>query len=88
MTGGRCSAVQYLRGSVNDPLAFTACECSTPLLQSGLTVVDPIVGVTVGLAALGEAAGTPAWSFVVFVVAGVVAVIGVLLLSRASARET
>jgi drug/metabolite transporter (DMT)-like permease len=76
-------------GSLGQYLQQSAFTSGSPeLVVAGLTVVDPIVGVTVGLAALGEAAGTPAWSFVVFVVAGVVAVIGVLLLSRASARET
>jgi hypothetical protein len=66
---------QYLQQS-----AFTSG--SPEVVVAGLTVVDPIVGATVGLAALGEAATAPAWSFVVFVAAGALAVVGVVRLSR------
>jgi hypothetical protein len=66
---------QYLQQS-----AFTSG--SPEVVVAGLTVVDPIVGATVGLAALGEAASAPVWSFFVFAVAGAVAVLGVVRLSR------
>lgn len=52
------------------------------LVVAGLTVVDPIVAVTIGMLVLGEAAHAPAWAFFVFGVAGAVAVFGVFLLAR------
>jgi uncharacterized membrane protein len=70
-----CLLGQYLQQS-----AFSTG--SPDVVIAGLTVVDPIVGATLGLAALGEAANTPGWSFVVFALAGVAAVYGVVRLSR------
>jgi drug/metabolite transporter (DMT)-like permease len=52
------------------------------LVVAGLTVIDPIVGVTIGIAVLGEAASAPAWAAVVFVAAGVLAVFGVFQLAK------
>ncbi len=52
------------------------------LVIAGLTVIDPIVAIIIGLAVLGEAAAAPPWAFVGFAVAGVIAVIGVLDLAR------
>lgn len=71
---------QYLQQS-----AFTSG--SPEVVVAGLTVVDPIVGATLGLAALGEAASAPFWSFFVFAAAGVLAVFGVLRLSRSRPVE-
>jgi len=50
---------------------------------AGLTVVDPCVAVALGILLLNEAAGAPAWSFVVFAIAGAGAIWGVRLLARA-----
>lgn len=50
---------------------------------AGLTVVDPFVAVALGIGLLNEAAGAPAWSFVVFAVAGAGAMWGVWLLAQA-----
>jgi len=66
---------QYLQQS-----AFSSG--SPEVVVAGLTVIDPIVGASVGLAVLGEAAGAPLWSFFVFVAAGILAVFGVIQLSR------
>lgn len=58
------------------------------VVVAGLTVVDPVVAVILGIAILGEASTAPPWAFLVFVVAGAVAIAGVFALSRAeSARE-
>jgi drug/metabolite transporter (DMT)-like permease len=59
---------------------------STELVVAGLTVIDPIVGVTIGIAVLGEAASAPFWAAIVFVVAGLIAVAGVVQLSRIGNR--
>ena len=52
------------------------------LVIAGLTVIDPIVAVLIGLTILQEAANAPVWAFVGFAVAGVIAVIGVITLAR------
>jgi drug/metabolite transporter (DMT)-like permease len=70
-------------GSLGQYLQQSAFSSGSPeVVVAGLTVIDPIVGASVGLAVLGEATTAPLWAFFVFVVAGVVAVYGVVQLSR------
>src|SRR5690606_30529162 len=52
------------------------------LVIAGLTVIDPIVAIGIGVAVLGEAVAAPLWASVAFVVCGGVAIWGVVLLSR------
>lgn len=52
------------------------------LVVAGLTVIDPIIAVLIGIVILGEATGAPLWAFVVFFVTGVTSVIGVIGISR------
>jgi drug/metabolite transporter (DMT)-like permease len=52
------------------------------LVIAGLTVVDPIVAVTIGIVVLGEASQAPLWAIGVFVLAGLIAVWGVFQLAR------
>jgi len=52
------------------------------LVIAGLTVVDPMVAVAIGILVLGEASQAPLWANFVFVIAGVVAVWGVFMLAR------
>ncbi|RXZ50433.1 multidrug DMT transporter permease [Agromyces fucosus] len=52
------------------------------LVIAGLTVVDPMVAVAIGIAVLGEASQAPLWAIGVFIVAGVIAVWGVFQLAR------
>jgi drug/metabolite transporter (DMT)-like permease len=52
------------------------------LVVAGLTVIDPMVGVTIGIVVLGEAAGAPLWAVFAFVVAGAIAIFGVFQLAR------
>ena len=52
------------------------------LVVAGLTVVDPLVAVTVGIIVLGEASDAPLWAVVAFVVTGAVAIFGVFSLSK------
>ncbi|TDN92854.1 DMT family transporter [Microbacterium sp. BK668] len=52
------------------------------LVIAGLTVIDPIVAVIIGLTVLQEAANAPPWAFVGFAVAGAIAVFGVITLAR------
>jgi drug/metabolite transporter (DMT)-like permease len=52
------------------------------LVIAGLTVVDPLVAVGIGIVVLGEASQAPLWASVVFVVAGIIAIWGVFLLAK------
>lgn len=52
------------------------------LVMAGLTVIDPIVAVLIGVVVLQEAAGAPLFTLIAFLAAGAVAVAGVFLLAR------
>ena len=52
------------------------------LVIAGLTVIDPLVAVTIGIVVLDEAAGAPWWAMVGFALTGAVAIWGVFQLSR------
>ena len=52
------------------------------LVIAGLTVIDPIVAVTIGIVILDEASQAPGWAIASYVVAGVIAVIGVFMLAK------
>lgn len=64
-------------------LVQTAYAVGPPdLVIAGLTVVDPIVAVGIGVLVLREAADAPFWAGPAFLVTGAVAVFGVLQLAR------
>ncbi|MET4780063.1 DMT family transporter [Glaciihabitans sp. UYNi722] len=52
------------------------------LVIAGLTVIDPIVAVTIGIVVLQEAAGAPWFAVIAFAISGALAVYGVVQLSR------
>ncbi|WP_349897912.1 DMT family transporter [Parafrigoribacterium soli] len=52
------------------------------LVIAGLTVIDPIVAVCIGVVVLQEAAGASPWAILAFLVSGVVAVYGVFQLAK------
>ena len=52
------------------------------LVIAGLTVVDPLVAVTIGIVVLQEAAGAPWFAAVAYIAAGALAVYGVFQLSK------
>lgn len=52
------------------------------LVIAGLTVVDPMVAVIIGLTVLGEAADTPVWVLFVWVASAAIAIVGVVQLAR------
>jgi drug/metabolite transporter (DMT)-like permease len=52
------------------------------LVIAGLTVIDPLVAVGIGIVVLGEASQAPLWAVIAFVVAGIVAIWGVFLLAK------
>lgn len=55
---------------------------SPDLVIAGLTVIDPMVAVAIGIVVLGEAAAAPPWAAVVYVLAAAVAVTGVFMLAK------
>jgi len=52
------------------------------LVVAGLTVVDPLVAVAIGIIILHEADGAPLWAIIAFIVTGAVAVFGVFQLAK------
>jgi drug/metabolite transporter (DMT)-like permease len=52
------------------------------LIVAGLTILDPLVAVTLGVLVLGEAARTPLWAVLAYGVSGAAAILGVFLLAR------
>jgi hypothetical protein len=52
------------------------------LVIAGLTVIDPLVGVVIGIVVLGEAKGAPVGALIAFVVAGAIAIYGVFQLAK------
>lgn len=52
------------------------------LVIAGLTVIDPLVAVTIGIVVLNEAAGAPWWAMVGFAITGAVAIYGVFQLAK------
>lgn len=61
----------------------TAYSVGAPdLVIAGLTVIDPLVAVAIGIFVLGEASATPLWALAVWAVAGGVAIWGVFQLAK------
>jgi len=61
----------------------TAHSSNPPdLVVAGLTVIDPLVAVSIGIIVLGEAAGAPLWAIIAFALAAAAAIWGVISLSR------
>lgn len=61
----------------------TAYSVGSPdLVIAGLTVVDPLVAVVIGIAVLGEAQQVPLWALFIWVVAAAVAIYGVFQLAK------
>lgn len=61
----------------------TAYSVGSPdLVVAGLTVVDPLVAILIGIAVFGEASNVPVWVIVLWVLAGGGAVYGVFQLAR------
>ena len=66
----------------------TAYSVGSPdLVIAGLTVVDPLVAVSIGIIVLGEAAGAPLWTVFVWIAAAAIAVYGVFQLAQTRAAQ-
>lgn len=76
--------IALIAGTVLGGYFVQTAHASGPpdLVIAGLTVVDPIVAVLIGLLVLGEATTAPTWAYVGFAVAGAIAAFGVVELAR------
>lgn len=91
VTGGKsfewltivCIVALLLAAALGAYFVQTAYSVGSPdLVIAGLTVVDPLVAVTVGIAVLGEASRVPLWALFVWVVAAGIAIYGVFQLAK------
>lgn len=78
-----CVLALLAAAAVGGYFVQTAYSSGPPdLVIAGLTVVDPLVAVLIGMVVLGEAAAAPPWVMVIFAIAGAIAVWGVVGLAR------
>lgn len=78
-----CLAALLVTAVVGAYFVQTAYSSGPPdLVIAGLTVIDPIVAILIGLIVLNEAAGAPLWVYFAFAVVGAIAVWGVFQLAR------
>nr|WP_205835426.1 DMT family transporter [Microbacterium sp. CFH 90308] len=78
-----CLAALIVSAIVGAYFVQTAYSSGPPdLVVAGLTVVDPIVAILIGLIVLQEVAGAPLWVYIAFGAVGAVAVWGVFQLAR------
>ncbi|MFV0320626.1 MAG: DMT family transporter [Microbacterium sp.] len=78
-----CVVLLLLAAGVGAYFVQTAYASGPPdLVIAGLTVIDPIVAILIGLLVLGEASQAPWWVFICFAIAGAIAVYGVFELAR------
>ncbi|SEC18506.1 hypothetical protein SAMN04489806_2806 [Paramicrobacterium humi] len=77
-------AVALIAGTVLGAYFVQNAYASGPpdLVIAGLTVIDPMVAVCIGIVVLQEAAGAPLWAVLAFVAAGLISVWGVFQLAR------
>jgi drug/metabolite transporter (DMT)-like permease len=78
-----CLAALIVTAIVGAYFVQSAYSSGPPdLVVAGLTVVDPIVAILIGLIVLQEVAGAPLWVYIAFGAVGAVAVWGVFQLAR------
>ncbi|TFC52552.1 multidrug DMT transporter permease [Cryobacterium sp. TMT1-21] len=78
-----CVAGLLLAAALGAYFVQTAYASGPPdLVIAGLTVIDPLIAVGIGIVVLGEVEQAPAWASAAFILAGVVAIGGVFLLAR------
>jgi hypothetical protein len=78
-----CIAGLLLAAGLGAYFVQTAYSSGPPdLVIAGLTVVDPMVAVAIGIIVLGEASEAPWWAVPAFLVAGAIAVYGVFDLAK------
>lgn len=78
-----CLAALIISAVVGAYFVQTAYSSGPPdLVIAGLTVIDPMVAILIGLIVLNEAEGAPLWVYIAFAAIGAIAVWGVFQLAR------
>ncbi|MGX1931756.1 DMT family transporter [Microbacterium resistens] len=78
-----CVIALLAAGAVGAYFVQTAYSSGPPdLVIAGLTVIDPMIAVLIGLLVLGEASAAPLWALIAFGIFGAVATWGVVSLAR------
>ncbi|HEX7835503.1 MAG TPA: DMT family transporter, partial [Pseudolysinimonas sp.] len=78
-----CIIGMLLAAALGAYFVQTAYSVGSPdLVIAGLTVVDPLVAVAIGIVVLGEAAAVPIWALFIWVVAAALAIYGVFQLAK------
>jgi drug/metabolite transporter (DMT)-like permease len=78
-----CIAALLLATALGGYFVQSAYSSGPPdLVIAGLTVIDPLVAVLIGVIVLGEAAAAPWYAGILFLVAGALAILGVFQLSK------
>ncbi|CAG7845396.1 hypothetical protein USB125703_01659 [Pseudoclavibacter triregionum] len=83
-----CIAMLLLGTAVGAYFVQTAYASGPPdMVVAGLTVIDPLVAVLIGIAVLGETDGASILAYLGFAAAGLIAISGVFLLERGQTQE-
>jgi drug/metabolite transporter (DMT)-like permease len=78
-----CVIALVLAAALGSYFVQSAYSSGPPdLVVAGLTVIDPIVAITIGIVVLGEAATAPWWAIVAFAIAGALAIYGVFQIAK------
>ncbi|GAA1790612.1 DMT family transporter [Leucobacter iarius] len=78
-----CAALLVLGALLGMVFVQNAYSSGPPdLVVAGLTVIDPLVAVLIGILVLGEASGANGLQILGFVIGGLIAVAGVIMLAR------
>ena len=78
-----CIIGMLLAAALGAYFVQTAYSVGSPdLVIAGLTVIDPLVAVAIGIVVLGEAAQVPLWALFIWVIAAAVAIYGVFQLAK------
>jgi hypothetical protein len=78
-----CIIMLILAAALGAYFVQTAYSVGSPdLVIAGLTVVDPLVAVAIGIVVLGEASQVPWWVMVIWVIAASLAIYGVFQLAK------
>lgn len=84
-----CLVALVAAGLLGTYFVQTAHSSNPPdIVVAGLTVIDPLVAVSIGIVVLGEAAGAPLWAIFAFALAAAAAIYGVISLSRNNTKST
>ena len=78
-----CIVMLILAAALGAYFVQTAYSVGSPdLVIAGLTVVDPLVAVAIGIVVLGEASQVPWWVILIWIVAAAIAIYGVFQLAK------